>query len=144
MSRIGWGGWILLALSGWAQADPPERLPPPALFPEEAGTIPAADLSDPHRAGNPHWLFRWAIPSDTGSYVGYQVGGGCPRPLRAEAPYDHEGTWGWDYQGWLFPRRVILGWWHGRRYQGGTGAYKTDGPSLHFGEGTLRDLKRNP
>jgi hypothetical protein len=23
---------------------------------------------------------------------------------------------------------MILGWSHGRRYQGGTGAYRTDGP----------------
>jgi hypothetical protein len=25
---------------------------------------------------------------------------------------------------------VILGWWRGRKYQGGTGAYATDGPHV--------------
>jgi hypothetical protein len=76
----------------------------------------------------PRWLL---LPSDTGSYVGYYVGGGCAQPRHAEPRLPDEGTWGWDYQGWFLPRRVILGWWHGRRYQGGTGAYKTDGPQFH-------------
>ena len=76
-------------------------------------------------------LAWWAIPSDTGHYLGYHVGGGSGHPLRAEPRRVDEGTWGWDYQGWLVPRRVALGWWHGRRYQGGTGAYKTDGPRLY-------------
>ena len=75
-------------------------------------------------------ISRWAIPSDTGHSIGYYVGGGCGRPFRAEARLPDEGTWGWDYQGWIIPRRVILGWWHGRSYQDGTGAYKTDGPKL--------------
>jgi hypothetical protein len=73
-------------------------------------------------------LAWWAIPSDTGHYLGYYLGGGSGRPLAAEPRRADEGTWGWDYQGWLVPRRVMLGWWHGRRSQGGTGAYKTDGP----------------
>ena len=73
----------------------------------------------------------WAIPSDTGHYLGYYVGGGCGRPLKAEPRRSDEGTWGWDYQGWLIPRRVTLEWWHGRRYQGGTGAYQSDGPKLY-------------
>ena len=48
--------------------------------------------------------------------------------VRATAPGD-DGTWGWDETGChLFRRRVILGWSHGRKYQGGTGAYLTDGP----------------
>ena len=39
-----------------------------------------------------------------------------------------EGTWGWDETGSShFRRRVILGWSQGRKYQGGTGAYRTDG-----------------
>jgi len=97
-----------------------------------AAQPPAADAdAAQRRAGNPAAVACWAIPSDTGSYVGYLVGGGCPYPHRADAPLPEEGTWGWDYQGWLLPRRVILGWWHGRRYQGGTGAYKTDGPKCH-------------
>ncbi len=79
----------------------------------------------------PLGIARWAVPSDTGRYVGYYVGGGCARYLRANPPGPDDGTWGWDYQGGFFRRNVILGWWHGRRYQGGTGAYKTDGPILH-------------
>lgn len=75
-------------------------------------------------------FFGWVLPSDTGHYLGYHVGGGAGHPRKAESRQPDEGTWGWDYQG-LFPRRVMLGWWHGRRYQGGTGAYKTDGPRLY-------------
>jgi hypothetical protein len=41
----------------------------------------------------------------------------------------YDGTWGWDETGHRhFRRRVILGWSGGRKYQGGTGAYATDGP----------------
>ncbi len=54
----------------------------------------------------------------------------------AEPPLPDEGTWGWDYHGYCLPSRVILGWWHGRKYQGGEGAYSTDGPRpLHAIEG---------
>ncbi len=74
---------------------------------------------------------RHALPSDTGHNVGYQVGGGCSRPHKAEPGWPDEGTWGWDYSGWLFHRRVMSGWWHGRRHQGGSGAYETDGPHLN-------------
>jgi hypothetical protein len=92
-----------------------------------AGPLGAAQPCEP---SSPPGIARWAIPSDTGRYVGYYVGGGCPRYLRANPPGPDDGTWGWDYQGGFFRRNVILGWWHGRRYQGGTGAYKTDGPML--------------
>jgi len=77
---------------------------------------------------------RWAIPSDTGSYVGYPVGGGAWLRKHAEPPYPQEGTWGWDYRGKLLLRRVMLGWSHGRLYQGGSGAYRTDGPTTNHGE----------
>ena len=70
------------------------------------------------------------MPSDTGRYIGYWVGGGCAIWHKAEPPCLDEGTWGWDFTGGLFQRRVDLGWWHGRRYQGGIGAYKTEGPRL--------------
>ena len=69
-----------------------------------------------------------AQPSDTPAYCGYTVGGGALH--HGEPRYLGEGTWGWDYTGWLFQRRVGLDWFHGARYQGGTGAYKTDGPRL--------------
>jgi hypothetical protein len=68
----------------------------------------------------------WAQPSNTMRYDGYYVGGGAP--FCGEPRYFWEGTWGWDYIGCFPPRRVRLNWWHGRRYQGGTGSYKTDGP----------------
>src|SRR5262245_41675295 len=104
-----------LLVAGAARADP----------------VPAAGDCGQGRAGCPQCVAWWARPAD-GQRVGYYVGGGCPFRRCADAPHPGEGTWGWDYQGWLLPRRVILGWWHGRRYQGGTGAYKTDGPRLHL------------
>jgi hypothetical protein len=81
---------------------------------------------DRERAGNPEEVSECAGPSDTGSYVGYMVGGGAA--YCGDGPAVEDGTWGWDYQGWCWPSKVVLGWWHGRRHQGGEGAYKTDGP----------------
>ena len=82
--------------------------------------------ADRERAGHPEEVSPCAQPSDTGSYVAYRVGGGAP--CKGDGPSADEGTWGWDYQGWCWPSKVVLGWWHGRREQGGDGAYKTDGP----------------
>ncbi|SRR5579871_6824871 len=82
------------------------------------------------RAGDPENVAPWAHPSDTGRYTGYYVGGGSPRPRKADLPYPDEGTWGWDYVGGCIRRHVILGWWHDRRCQGGIGAYQTDGPKV--------------
>jgi hypothetical protein len=64
--------------------------------------------------------------SNTPDYRGYNVGGGsaCHGDLRTV----EEGTWGWDYVGHCLPRKVSLGWSHGRRFQGGTGSYWPDGP----------------
>ena len=90
-----------------------------------------ADCPDEHqRAGHPQEVSRFAFPSDTGRYLGHLVGGGCVRPHKAEPLAPDEGTWGWDFTGGCFRRCVDLGWWHGRRCQGGTGAYATDGPKL--------------
>ena len=99
---------------------------------------PAASGDCAHqRAGNPQAIGRWAVPSDTGSYVGYSVGGGCLPRRKADPPAPEDGTWGRDYQGWLVPRRVSLAWWHGRRYQGSPRAYESEGPHLpHLGEKT--------
>jgi hypothetical protein len=82
------------------------------------------------RAGCPLWISRLAAPSNTRNNFGYYVGGGAAW-RHGEPRYLNEGTWGWDYNGILFPKRVALGWSHGARYQGGTGAYRTAGPS-HF------------
>ena len=83
---------------------------------------------DRERAGHPEEVAKCAAPSDTGAYVGYPVGGGAP--CRGDGPCVEDGTWGWDYEGRWVPSKVILGWWNGRRYQGGEGAYKPDGPRV--------------
>lgn len=80
------------------------------------------------RAGWPQHVRRWAHPTDNGHYGGYYVGGGAA--WHGHDRFPHEGTWGWDYLRLVFYKRVALGWWHGRRHQGGTGAYATDGPRL--------------
>jgi hypothetical protein len=96
-------------------------------------TVPAQEpvAADPQqRAGYPLEISPWARLSNIGGYVGYYVGGGAAQYRKAEPPAPDDGTWGWDFAGHWPARRVILMWWHGRRYQGGTGAYKTDGPSV--------------
>ena len=99
---------------------------------QNEGTPPPGKPRDiPHtdeRAGWPRTLAGHLLPSTTPGGIGSYVGGGVPlghgQPRRSE-----EGTWGWDETGCHFFRyRTILGWSHGRRHQGGTGAYATDGP----------------
>jgi len=80
------------------------------------------------RAGCPQSISHIATPTNTPHYGGYYVGGGTLK--HGEGRYCNEGVWGWDYMGVLFQKRVWLGWSHGRRYQDGTGAYKTDGPHI--------------
>lgn len=99
-----------------------------ALFTAAASSHPPVDADT--RAGHPHEISRLARPADIGRSIGYSVGGGAVNRHRADPPAPDDGTWGYDYTGGLFKRRVDLGWWHGRRYQGGVGAYKTDGPKL--------------
>jgi hypothetical protein len=96
--------------------------PPPG----KPRSIPHSD----HRAGNPRYLAGHLEPSVTAGGIGSYVGGGvclgAGDPRRRD-----EGTWGWDETGsHRFRRRGILGWSHGRRYQGGTGSYVTVGPQL--------------
>jgi hypothetical protein len=85
--------------------------------------------ADHYRAGCSMLIRKRAIPSNTHRYGAYWVGGGLP--VHGDDPTFEEGTFGWDYFGCLYHRRVVLNWSHGRRYQGGMGAYKTDGPKLH-------------
>jgi hypothetical protein len=73
-------------------------------------------------------LSRFARPSDTGRYFGYYVGGGSP--CRGDERMPCEGTWGWDYGGFHFVPRIDLLWNHGRKYQGGTGQYESNGPNF--------------
>ncbi len=81
-----------------------------------------------HGAGCPQKVACWAVLSENDHYVGYYVGGGAAVCGDCRGPCD--GTWGWDYEGCLLPHLVILRWVHCRRYQGGTGAYATDGPEV--------------
>ncbi len=99
-----------------------------------AENLPATSSSQPdasqniarhYRAGWPQCVSRWACPSCGCPESGDYVGGGAPFCGDARCP--HEGTWGWDDNGRLFSKRIWLGWHHGRRFQGGTGAYRTDG-----------------
>lgn len=80
------------------------------------------------RAGYPQRVSCIAAPSDTGAYIGYLVGGGVH--CGGEGPNRLDGTWGWDYSGRWLHRHIFLLWTHGARYQGGTGAYKSDGPHI--------------
>jgi hypothetical protein len=104
-----------------------------ALHPHAEGTpSPGKPRFIPHtdeRAGCPRALSGHAEPSVTSGGIGYHVGGGvCLGHGPGHGRYPDEGTWGWDDTGFhLFRRRVVLGWSHGRKYQGGTGAYWTDG-----------------
>lgn len=79
-------------------------------------------------AGWPQCVSPWARPSFGCYEGGYYVGGGAP--AHGDYRCAHEGTWGWDYNGRLFNKRIALGWYHGRRAQGGYGAYKSDGPRI--------------
>jgi hypothetical protein len=93
------------------------------------GTLTHRRHPAPHRQCDERCVAKRARPSDDHRYTGYYVGGGAASP-HGDPRGVSEGTWGWDYQGGLLPRRVSLNWWHGRRTQGGTGAYKTDGPHV--------------
>jgi hypothetical protein len=91
------------------------------------GAGPARGEHTDCRAGYPQQVACYARPSDTPKYIGYYVGGGSA--VGGTHRFCDEGTWGWDYPGCLLPHRVILYWSHWR-YQGGTGAYRTEGPPV--------------
>ena len=83
------------------------------------------------RAGNPQCISPLAMPAESPHEVSYYAGGGArTKAWRGEERREIEGIWGVDYGGILFPKHVDLGWWHGSRYQGGYGAYRTDGPRI--------------
>lgn len=113
----------LLLYTGLAAAgDGVCLLHPPG--PPKPGTAWAARPRTACDAGYPFCLSKHAVPSDTGHYDGYRVGGGSA--FHGDGPCVDEGTWGWDYTG--IGSIVRLGWSHGRRYQGGYGRYQTEGP----------------
>jgi hypothetical protein len=97
-----------------------EGTPPPG----KPRHIPHTD----ERAGYPRALSGHLEPSVTWGGIGYYVGGGVHYG-KGQGRHRDDGTWGWDETGSQHcRRRVILGWSQGRRYQGGTGFYFTDGP----------------
>jgi hypothetical protein len=82
------------------------------------------------RAGFPWCISRFArCGVNPREYSAGYVGGGSGK-LLGEARCIDEGTWGVDYDGLFFRKKIWKQWSHGRRYQGGTGAYKTDGPKI--------------
>jgi hypothetical protein len=126
--------WIVMISSAAARADDQsaphhffhrfhqnkEGTPPPG----KPRFIPHTDL----RAGQPRALAGHLEESATCGGIGYYVGGGV-KWGHGEGRIVHDGTWGWDETGCRrFRSRVILGWSGGRKYQGGTGRYATDGP----------------
>ncbi len=80
------------------------------------------------RSGHASSIAPWARPSGSRHYSGGFLGGGAAR--RGEGRSESQGTWGWDFHGLLGGKKIWLGWWNGRRDQGGRGAYKTEGPHI--------------
>ena len=54
---------------------------------------------------------REPFPATRAATAATQVGGGAA--CFGEGCYLDEGTWGWDYMGLCFRKRVALDWWHG-------------------------------
>lgn len=112
---------VLLSSAGTVSAD---WLKLPDLFGKrEEAPEPPPTFEERHwRAGYPLCTSRWAAFTYGPKYTGYYVGGDSA--FGGEARYRNEGTWGVDYAPWY--SRVMLGWSHGRRYQGGGGQYESD------------------
>jgi hypothetical protein len=80
------------------------------------------------QAGYPQEVSHFAMESYNQHYSGGFIGGGLGGRHGHER-CANEGTWGWDYTPFRpMSSRIFLKWSHGRRYQGGTGSYATDGP----------------
>jgi hypothetical protein len=91
------------------------------------GDTPTATLGSSPCRGEPPGVACYARPSDTGHYIGYRVGGGCL--CLGDSPRPGDGAWGWDYRGCIIRKYVALRWCHCGHYQGGSGAYRTVGPT---------------
>jgi hypothetical protein len=85
------------------------------------------------RAGCPNQIARHARVPYGKSYVACYVGGGAPTPKGGPRCVD-EGTFGVDYRPIIpgFRGATALGWWHGRRAQGGEGQYEPNAPVSPF------------
>ena len=91
---------------------------------------PAQEIILWSRPAVPPPVAWWAIPGRTAAYRGGYVGGGGSL-FHSEPRNTNEGTWGWDYQGLFCLRKLFLPWNHGRLYQGGEGAYRTQGKPVY-------------
>jgi len=80
------------------------------------------------RSGHSSSIAPWARPSGSRHYSGGFLGGGAAR--RGEGRSEIQGTWGWDFHGLMGGKKIWLGWFNGRKDQGGRGAYKTEGPRI--------------
>jgi hypothetical protein len=144
-------GLFIISCSVARADDPvePRHFLRPSWHLKKAGTPPPGKPRDiPHtdeRAGFPRELAHHLEQSATCGGIGYYVGGGV-KWGHGEGRTVHDGTWGWDETGHIrFRRRVILGWSGGRKYQGGTGAYRTDTlvvPDLIYGTYATLDSLR--
>jgi hypothetical protein len=103
------------------------------------GLAPADDHSHQHvksttatphterQAGYPHCVSPVSMVSYNEHYSGGYIGGG--KTFGGHQPCANEGTWGWDYSPFRpMSSRIFMKWSHGRHYEGGAGAYATDGP----------------
>lgn len=99
------------------------------MFPKDEAAEAAYYARHTHcRAGSPRCVGTHNQPSERPSECGYYVGGGAA--FHGDVRCRNEGTFGWDYCHGLLPHRAILGWYHGRRYQGGIGSYEPNGPHV--------------
>jgi hypothetical protein len=122
---------VLGMTSGARAGDLLERLTARFAASPPAEAIPLGSDGCNHtfdRAGHPDTISKCARPSNGPQYDGYYVGGGCVWRGGTPMPGAQQGTWGWDYVGnCIFHPRVALGFCWNCRYQGGIGAYRTDG-----------------
>ena len=141
---------VLVLAAGVTRVRPrPAPAMPPAfrtVFTEEGTPPPGKPRSIPHtdeRAGYPRSLAKHLEPSTTPGGIGYYVGGGVPfghgQAERRDATRGPGA--GTRPAARISAAASILGWSHGRKYQGGTGAYRTDGPVV--ARRHLRDHQRD-
>ncbi len=91
-------------------------------------TVEYSCVDQHHRSGHPETQGRFAKPSLSQHYSFGYVGGGAA--FRGEPRFADEGTWGVDYSGILFRKKIWLQWLHGQRAPRHDGSYRTDGPHL--------------
>ena len=120
--------WLLLAPAVAAPCAAHDLTPPMGRPATQRRHFQGDDFA---RAGNPQCVSRLARSTESPHEEGYFIGGGArERAPAGEKRHTREGVWGTDYTGLIISKHTNLLWWHGQRYQGGTGSYPTDGPRL--------------